>query len=201
MGYGVKDVTSEILKKLEEERNISSGKAYLSKLRNSIGKPLSQSIEVWPFVFRYLPSKFLSDTTSESYQEKAILTTLQFYSLHQQGVDENVNLVKKENSEEEKEKTYNLGSALRSLRNGDDEVSVDRRFNTMITSTTFEEFVYHLRHLIKLLKSKSRETKVNYPGLSEDLYWFLIGYDENIRLKWAREYYRGNFKGEKENEQ
>ena len=70
----------------------------------------------------------------------------------------------------------------------------------MITASTFEELVYHLRHLITLLKSKSPETKVDYARLSEDLYWFLRDYQERVRLSWARDYYKRNFKGEKDND-
>ena len=64
----------------------------------------------------------------------------------------------------------------------------------MVTSETFDNLCYHLRHLIKILKSKYPNEKVNYAKLAEDLYWFSIGYEENVRLEWAREYYRENFK-------
>lgn len=210
MGIDIRSISSRILEKLEEERKVSSGKAYLSKLRNSIGKPLSQSVEVWPFIFRYLPNDFSNELTFKNVMEESILITLQLYSLHQQGIEGNVNFsvdkmqeeIDKDKQTENKQKViYNMGSALRNLRNGDDEVSVDRRFNTMITSNSFDEFVYHLRHLIKLLKAKSKETKINYSDLSNDLYWYLMGKDEITKLSWAREYYRENFKGEKENEQ
>ena len=78
--------------------------------------------------------------------------------------------------------------------------AVDRRFNIMITSSTFEELIYHLRHLLTLLKTKSSETKINYARLAEDLYWFLKDYQESVRLNWARQYYKQDNKGEQQNE-
>ena len=90
----------------------------------------------------------------------------------------------------------NIGSALGKLRKEDDTTSIDRRFNTMITSSTFEELTYHLRHLISLLKVESPVIQVDYSGLANDLYWFLNNSQENVRLNWARAYYK-QIKGEK----
>ncbi len=87
------------------------------------------------------------------------------------------------------------------MRRGEDTKSCDRRFNAMITSSSFEELSYHLRHMISLLKSRNPEVKVNYAKLAEDLYWYLRGYDERLRLAWSRAYYRESYKGEDSNEQ
>lgn len=70
----------------------------------------------------------------------------------------------------------------------------------MITSSTFEELSNHLRHMIRLLKSKSN-VQVDYAKLAEDLYQFLRGNREKIRLSWAREYYRYSYKGDDENDE
>lgn len=91
----------------------------------------------------------------------------------------------------------NLGASLRALRAGDATQAADRRFNAMITATTFNELANHLRHLIKLLKSKT-EAKVNYAQLAQDLYWFQLGYQSDIRLKWSRDYYRHYMEGKGE---
>lgn len=181
-----------MLYRLKGIRETSFGKALLAKMRRSVGKSLSETVDIWAFVFEYLPEEFIGNT-----EEDAIVLTMQFYSLHQQGVETSV-LYEHEKSENTKE--YTLGKSLSVLRTEDDRVAVDRRFNTMITATTFEELVYHLRHLLMLLKSKFRETKVDYAQLAEDLYWILRGFDENIRLKWARDYYRTYQKGENKND-
>ena len=99
---------------------------------------------MWPILFENLPEEFLSSYQQPSYEELAIYTALQLYALHQQGVSTSVML--------DDSKPYeNIGFALGKLRKEDNTTSIDRRFNTMITSSTFEELTYHLRHLISLL--------------------------------------------------
>ncbi|AWN61442.1 type I-E CRISPR-associated protein Cse2/CasB [Streptococcus sobrinus] len=189
----VAEVTRKILIKLSKQKDTSSGKALLARLRQSIGKPVSETVAVWPILFEDLPEEFLGHDGYTSAEEQAILTTLQLYALHQQSLSHSV-FIGEEN------KYQNIGNSFRQLRQGEDTTAIDRRFNVMITASTFEELVYHLRHLITLLKSKSPETKVDYARLSEDLYWFLRDYQERVRLSWARDYYKRNFKGEKDND-
>lgn len=191
--YGV---TKKILFKLSNQLETPAGRAWLAKLRHSIGKDLSQSIEIWPIVFENIPEEYLSNGKTVSYEEKAIIYALQMYALHQQGRQGSVLL---------DDKTYNnIGTALRVLRTIDNKVSIDRRFNTMITSTIFEELIHHLRHLIAILKSKSKDTKIDYAKLAEDLYWYQMGFEEKVRLSWARAYYKtitATKEGEMNNEQ
>lgn len=189
----VAEVTRKILIKLSKQKDTSSGKALLARLRQSIGKPVSETVAVWPILFEDLPEEFLGHDGYTSAEEQAILTTLQLYALHQQSLSHSV-FIGEEN------KYQNIGNSFRQLRQGEDTTAIDRRFNVMITASTFEELVYHLRHLITLLKSKSPETKVDYARLSEDLYWFLRDYQERVRLSWARDYYKRNFKGENDND-
>ncbi|MCB4943531.1 type I-E CRISPR-associated protein Cse2/CasB [Streptococcus mutans] len=183
----ISTVTRKILLQLSIQSDSSTNKAILAKLRQSIGKPLSSTTAVWPILFENLPEEFFSKSGEASKEEIAILSAIQLYALHKQEVSDN-----------EREKYQNIGYSLKQLRKGDDTTAVDRRFNVMITSSTFEELIYHLRHLITLLKAKSPETKVDYARLSEDLYWFLRDYQETIRLNWAREYYKQG-KGENDN--
>ncbi len=186
-------VTGRMLNKFNNLLNTSRGKSLLANLRNSIGKPLSQTIELWPMIFEELPEGFLGKNIHPSKEEKAILATLQLYAIHQQGM---TTCVFKNRGRE----LNNIGTSLRRLRTDTDRTAMDRRFNAMITAATFDELIYHLRHLIRLLKAKSLETKVNYPQLAHDLYWFLRGYEENLRLSWAREYYR-TCKGDEDNDE
>lgn len=190
----VYNVTATIIHQMGSTLNISSTKAALAKLRNSIGKPLSQTIDIWPFVFEYLPEEFLGTNDSASNQEKAILTSLQLFAVYQQGSAENMSLNKANNFHS------NLGTSLSTIR-GEDSASVDRRFNALITSQTFEELVHHLRQMLSLLKAKSKkEVKVDFPKLSQDLYWYLTGQKEQVCLNWSREYYRRRNSEKKEGE-
>lgn len=185
--------TSWILNDLEMRRDTSSGKAILAKLRNSAGGSLNSSFQVWPVVLDKLPLEFLGTGANPTAEEQSILVTLQLYALHQQGKGETVLLKSHEG------KWNNLGQSLSILRTSENQVAVDRRFNALITSSTFEELTHHLRQIIKLLKARS-SSAVDYAKLSEDLYWFLRGYQDRVRLNWARAYYSTTKKGESENE-
>lgn len=192
----VRSVTNRIVHMLDQSLETSSGKAALANLRNSIGKPLSQSVEIWPLMFEHLPEEFLGRGQSESKKEITILTTLQLYALYRQGK----NAPARESAQEIAYK--NIGYSLSALRRGDNAVAMDRRFNALITSATYDELVYHLRQMIKLLKSKtSGEAAIDFGRLAQDLYGFLIGRDESIRLIWARTYYRTHSKGGTESDQ
>lgn len=191
----ISSVTNHIVFKLDQMLEYSSGKKALADLRNSIGKPLSQSVSIWPFLFENFPPEFLSKNQNENKKERAILNTLQLYALYRQGVKQPIPA--------SSDKTYvrNIGSSLSALRTGDNILAMDRRFNALITSATYEEFIYHLRQMMKLLKSKtSGKTEINFGKLANDLFEFLINNDDNIRLNWARAYYRTNPKGETTNE-
>ena len=185
----VKSVIGRILKELYAMQEYSIGKAILSRLRNSIGRDYADMADILPVVFEKLPESFLGNSKKMTDEEICILSCLQLYAIHQQGEELCVNTAEDGYS--------NIGTSLKSLRAGDDTTAVDRRFNAMITSTEFDELIVHLRHLIRLLKSKQKGTKVDYAGLSEDLYWIRKNKNkDNIILNWAREYYKVNYKGE-----
>ncbi|BFL72550.1 type I-E CRISPR-associated protein Cse2/CasB [Anaerococcus nagyae] len=180
--YGV---TASILNKFTSNLDTPATKATLSNLRSSISKPYSQTIEIFSILYKYLPDSFISEYGDLSYQEKAIITSLQIFAVHQQGNSQSVLL---EANDENKYK--NIGYALKVLRTDENAKSTDRRFNAMISADTFEEFTFHLRQLISLLKSRS-DQKVNYAKLAQDLYYFQIpSMRENIKLSWAKEYYK-----------
>lgn len=183
-------VVKEIVTILENTIETSAGKAALAKLRHSTGQPLSRMVDVLPMIFEKMPEEFLGFRGEVTKEERAILITIQLYAWHQQGAHDRVNT---------NEKYKNMGAALRSMRRGEATVAVDRRFNALITSQDFEELIYHLRQMIRLLKSRTKE-KINYPQLSEDLYWFLRGQKEKLRISWAQEYYKQKGDDTDENE-
>ncbi|EFD93804.1 CRISPR system CASCADE complex protein CasB [Megasphaera lornae] len=183
-------VVKEIVTILENTIETSAGKAALAKLRHSTGQPLSRMVDVLPMIFEKMPEEFLGFRGEVTKEERAILITIQLYAWHQQGAHDRVNT---------NEKYKNMGAALRSMRRGEATVVVDRRFNALITSQDFEELIYHLRQMIRLLKSRTKE-KINYPQLSEDLYWFLRGQKEKLRISWAQEYYKQKGDDTDENE-
>jgi CRISPR system Cascade subunit CasB len=196
--------TSHIIYQIASNLESSSSKAYLAQLRQSVGRDIYTATGVFPLIFSSISDTHLGTGGKLTDGERAIITTLQLYALHQQGKSFNVNIMNTTDKEENKtqwDRGRNLGAVLNSLRTEESSKSVDRRFNAMITADSFDELTIHLRHLIKLLKSRS-ETRINYPQLAVDLYFYQKGFADNLRLKWSRSYYRrvNNEKGDKENE-
>lgn len=180
--FRVESVTRNIINDIDSDLNSSQSRGNLANIRNSINRPLNNSTNLLQLLFRYLPEDFLSTDGKLTNEEKAVVTTIQLYALHQQSKKDSVLL------SDEDEKWKNLGYSLSFLRSEKNSVAVDRRFNTMITSSTFEELSHHMRQMIKLLKSKT-DAKVNYTKLSGDLYKFLTGYGEEVKFSWASRYY------------
>lgn len=184
------NTAKSILIKLDSTRDASSTKALLANMRNSADKDISNNVDALSYVFSNL-SYGEDDRGGElSYMEQAIFTAIQMYAIHQQSNVESVLKFGNNDENESREKKYkaNIGDALATLRSDESE-SIDKRFNAMITATNFNKLSYHLRQMIKILKSKS-DAKVDYAMLAEDLYWFMIGRKEEVRLSWARSYYK-----------
>lgn len=161
----------------QEQKNLAGN---LAVIRNSIGKNYGEATEVWPILFPLIPQEFLG-TGSLNYEEKALLVTLQVYSISQQGSNKMMN-----------DQSNSIGNTLNRIRD-EKSTSLDRRFNAMLTATTFDEFTYHLRQIIKLGKSKNA-LSANFPALAEDLFWYQNGRSKQVCLKWARDYYRPTLK-------
>ena len=177
--------SKHILTYLENTKKESSTKAILAQLRNSINKNLSENIESLAFIFSMIPEDKLGIGRNLNYYEQAILTTLQLYAIYQQGEDRSV-IYRNEDYPYK-----SLGQSLRTLRNPDDQKankSIDLRFNSLISSTDYKMLNHHLRQIIKLLKAKSEE-QVDFSSLSNDLYAYLLGDVNPIKIKWARDYY------------
>lgn len=188
--------TARILRQLDNTRDTPSTKTKLANIRNSINKDSTANMDAMAFVFQNIPEEFLGFNKNLNDYEKAILTAVQMYALHQQAkVDSVLKL-----DYDEGQRRQNLGDALGTMRKKeDDNKAIDRRFNAMITSSNFDELSYHLRQMIKLLKSKS-DAKVDYASLADDLYWFLKNQREGLKIKWSRSYYKSNKKeGENKN--
>lgn len=190
----VYSVTSRIIKDIYAQLEYSAGKAKLARLRNFVGR--NNAAELLSVFMEYLSEEFLGRTGRLSDEEAAILAALQLYAIHQQGETGCVH--------EQSERYINVGTALSLLRAKDGAEAADRRFNAMITTEVFEEFLVHLRYMVKLLKSRSEAVKLDYARLADHLYAYKHWPEgkENIRLTWSREYYRfRQEEGEKDEQQ
>ena len=171
----VYETMSLILAQINGPQNQKNLNADLAAFRNSIGKDV-RAIEAWSILFPLLPESYLG-TGPLTKEERSILTCLQVYALGQQGTQK----VKDDDSN-------SFGESLNKIRDRESD-SMDKHFNAMVTSNTFDEFAYHLRQLFKIGKSKGIFS-VNYARLANDLYWYQSGKDKQICLSWARDYYR-----------
>ncbi|WMC93083.1 type I-E CRISPR-associated protein Cse2/CasB [Kineothrix sp. MB12-C1] len=179
MSEGLYKVTERILCKLGERLELSETRAALSRLRNSIGRDISETVEIWPLVFEEVPVEYLSKNGIPTHEENAIVTSLQLYALHQQGRSDSVHKASKNS----------IGKALHTIRDMDN-TALDRRFNSLITSGNFKELTTHLRHLISILKQEA-DTKIDYAKLAEDFYWYQSSPESanRMRMCWGQDYY------------
>ena len=163
----------------------SFSKSHLAKLRQSINRQ-QLPIEIMALVFKYLPDQYLGTGGKLTPSENSILLAVQLYAMHQQGNDKNVHV---------NDKKKNIGKSLNHLRTDERRVNgLDRRFNAMVTASTLEEMIHHLRHLIKMTKG---DITLDYALLAQDIFNYHKGFENEIRLKWSRQYYRNTKQEEK----
>lgn len=175
----VGQVTMRIIHQLENSENSA---AILARLRNSIGKPLSDAGDVWPFLFANMPAEFLSKNGKETKEESAVFTALQMYAMCMQGSSSVVS---------DSSYKYSIGASLRSGRKTDGSEALDRRFNAMIIANTYAGMTHHLRQLLRIVKSKGGMT-VNFGRLANDLYDWQRGYKRSVCFCWVLDYYANN---------
>lgn len=97
----------------------------------------------------------------------------------------------------------NLGNSLNLYRSSlGDKKAFDNRFNRMLISSTYDELLNSLRHIIKIVKVNKTPIKINYPKLANDLYSWLGSEQsrDRIKLQWSQAYYYVDLKKENSNE-
>ena len=168
---------------LSNINDVSYVKTQLAILRKSVGN--KKIADVLPIIIQYIPDEYIGQKAELSDGEQAILNTMQLYAIVNQGNIENLKVVEPSNPWE------NMGTSLSLLRNSNgssDKAALDKRFHIMITSETYDEFLYHLRQMIRIIKSK-KQIYIDFPKLGEDLFAFLKGKEDDVRISWSRQYY------------
>lgn len=85
-GYSeVSNAVQKIVRQYLSNVDAASRRAILAKLRHSIGKPLSQSVDIWPLILTSVPDDFLSEHEGKNLKMQAVIYTLQIYALYEQG--------------------------------------------------------------------------------------------------------------------
>jgi len=154
--------------------------AMLAKLRRGIGKEPGELPELWEVTLDSLPGELLSARGEASRGEWAVHTVLTLYALHRQGKNASMNC-----------KGVSLGKAMAQLRTAENEESLKRRFDAVLTSKDFTEIARHARGVVQLLKAA--DVRLDYPKLACDLYLFQstnTHTKNKVRLRWGQDYYR-----------
>ena len=173
------------------ERQGSWQTAMLAKLRRGVGKDPGELPELWEVTLGGLPETLRGQGKNASRGEWAVHSALTLYALHAQGKNESMN-----------REGVSLGAAVAGLRTADNEKSLKRRFDAVLTAKDFAEFSRHARSLIQLLKAADRG--LDYPQFARDMYLYQSGDAQvrnGVRLRWGRDYYRlsGWLVGDSEN--
>ncbi len=173
------------IQRLTSAGNDSLSRANLARLRRGIGKVPGSLPELWGLIFDGMPEDLAGLGNQPSWGEWACYMSLTLFALHQQGNDWKTACMNL--------KGQSLGLAVRKLvQNEEDEDRVKRRFDRVVTSDSPEELAHHLRGLVQLLKAGN--IPLDYPGLTQDLYRFLIpGQRDGVRLRWGRDFYVSTF--------
>ena len=190
----IKKTVSQQIMELYNRDN-SWSKAALAKLRRGIGKDLGEMPELFEYVLEGLPEEFYEKSKNEMEKaEKAIYQTLTLFAFHQQGKNDFM-------GRQEGKYGQSLGNAIRILinRDIDKEVAIKRRFDKILTAANIEELAVHSRGMIGLLKDGN--IPIDYVNYANDLYWFQYPeYKKRVVLKWSKDYFRFNEKGENSDE-
>ena len=163
-----------------ENRDSSTVKARLARLRHGAGKIPGELPELWGEFLADMPEEFLSRNGVPNYAEWAVYLSLTLFALHQQGKSENVH-----------SENISLGSAAAKLMENDtddERERVLRRFGPVITANNMPEFSHHLRCLVQLMSSKN--IKLDYEKLAVDIYEFQFPeFRKNVQLRWGQDFY------------
>lgn len=186
-----KEICQYILTKityLKETGEYASTKAELARLRRGVGHKPGELPELYGSLLKDMPENFWNSAGYTTKEEWSCYTVLTLYAWHQQGNDIKTHCVHTSNS-------MSLGSALRLLmyksNDSNAEDRVLKKLQMLITSNDMNEFAYHLKNIITLLRGEM--ISLNYAELAGDVYEFQFEESRNrVSLKWGQDFYREN---------
>jgi len=153
-------------------------RAVLAGLRGAIGRAPGSVPEVWEWTAVDTDDRTGDDPTPE---EWAVHVALCLYAIHQQGRPEPMHRA-----------GQGLGQAVRRLAGSDADIDspVRRRFAKVVTASSMDECVHHLRGLVTQFRSAQPSIGLDYAMLADDLVRLQQpGGAATVRLRWSRQYY------------
>lgn len=171
---------------LKETGEYTSTKAELAQLRRGVGHKPGELPKLYGILLKDMPEDFWNSEGYATKQEWSCYIALTLYAWHQQGNDIKTQCVHTFSKR-------SLGSALRLLtyksNDSNAEERVLKKMQILITSNDMDEFAYHLKNIITLLRSEA--ISLNYAELAEDVYAFQFEESKKrVSLKWGQDFYR-----------
>lgn len=153
-------------------------RAVLAGLRSAVRREPGSVSEVWEWTSVPVDEHAPDAPTRE---EWAVHAALCLYALHQQG-----------RSDPMHRPGQGLGQAVRLLAGTDSDLDspVRRRFAKVVTATSIDECLHHLRGLVTQFRSAQPPIGLDYAMLADDLVRLQQpGGASSVRLRWSRQYY------------
>lgn len=162
------------------DRPTSWAAASMAALRTATPGAIDASPASWETLYAAVPEDAFGWGEAVSCEERATHAALVLYAVHQTSQPMPMH-----------RPGVRLGQALRHLPEAQDEASpILRRFTSLVSSSTFEATVYHLRSLITLLRREG--IGLDYVRLASDLTRCQRpGAAPTVRRQWGRDYFGG----------
>ncbi|WP_165497147.1 type I-E CRISPR-associated protein Cse2/CasB [Rhodococcus sp. ABRD24] len=157
----------------------SSANASLARLRRAVNRQPGSDPAVWQETFDGFPTSLVGAGDEPSRFEYATHAAITLFAIHQQSQRLPMH-----------QHGFGIGGAARRLGIAtDSSEAVLRRFQTLGTSTTFDETVYHARALVTQLRAA--RIPLDYARFAVDLADVQdVRRADGVRLAWGRDYYR-----------
>ncbi|GAB95248.1 CRISPR system Cascade subunit CasB [Kineosphaera limosa] len=162
------------------DRPTSWAAATLAALRNATPGRVDETPASWDVVYSTLPEEALGRGDDISWDERATHAALVLYAVHQTSQSAPMH-----------QPEVRLGQALRRLPDATDEKSpILRRFTSLVSASTFDATLYHLRSLIALLRRDG--ITLDYVRLCQDLVRLQSPRTAPVvRRQWGRDFFGG----------
>ncbi len=179
IGYVVDNRVTRLQDAITGGSDAPWARAALAGLRSAIRQEPGSSPQVWEWTSVEVDDRAPDVPTRE---EWAVHAALCLYAVHQQGRPEKMH-----------RPGQGLGQAVRQLAGPDSgpDSPVRRRFAKVLTATSTEECLHHLRGLVTQFRSVQPSIGLDYGMLADDLVRLQQPAGAPaVRLRWSRQYYR-----------
>jgi len=184
-------IQSDVLNE-HNKKAVARGRRSLANLRRAASTAPGADPAIWELTMAGVPGFKPGDAPTP--EERATHIALTTFAFHQQSRNMRMH-----------QPRFGLGRSVARLDNINSQLSggasseispVRRRFNAMVTSESLAEVTRHLRGIVGQLRSK--DIPLDYGMLAKDLLDFQRGRVDDVRRRWARQYYHLDSAGQKE---